>query len=129
MGKFLDSWLRVSLGEPTSQGKSDTTERVAAAIARIVEDRTSGDYDIHGEIATACARAAIAAMRDPTEAMEKAGERAVNSCLSGDVGEEGTLEADPWVPVWHAMIDAALAQTATDPETPVPLSPANLRKV
>lgn len=48
-------------------------ERVAKAIAEVVDRRTSGDYDIEGEIAEECSRAAIEAMRNPNHAMEDAG--------------------------------------------------------
>ncbi len=48
-------------------------EKVAKAIAEVVDRRTSGDYDIEGEIAEECSRAAIEAMRNPNHAMEDAG--------------------------------------------------------
>lgn len=53
----------------------------------------------------ACARAAIAAMRDPTEAMSEVGYSAANSCVRGDdasVPEEISGE------IWRAMIDEAI---------------------
>lgn len=62
------------------------------------------------------ARAAIAAMREPTEAMLKrgAGTRAtmqfLNQGISGPIGEWPAMDA------WTRMIDAALAELpATDP--------------
>ena len=39
-------------------------ERVGKAIAEVVDRKTSGDYDIDGEIAEECARAALKAIRD-----------------------------------------------------------------
>ncbi len=67
---------------------SEMIDRVAEAIAKVVADRTTNDYDIAGEIAQAAARAAVEAMREPTDDMIMAG---------------------GWDQEYRPMIDAALA--------------------
>jgi hypothetical protein len=53
------------------------------------------------------ARWAIEAMRVPTEKMMAAADEACDLCWSLEPGEG--LDADPRLPIWDAMIDAALA--------------------
>lgn len=56
-------------------------------VARVLQERLGGSGDYEGT-----ARAAIAAMREPTEAM-----------LDADGGVDA-------IDCWHAMVDAALAE-------------------
>jgi hypothetical protein len=76
----------------------DLIERVARAIA----DANSENYDELPHLHTALARAAIAAMREPTEAMVSAG----NAAQTEEWGEQVAM--DSRVP-WRTMIDAAIA--------------------
>lgn len=73
--------------------ENEMIERVARAIA----DANMEDYDELKELHDALARAAIAAMREPTEAME----REYFNALTGNRREVGRK-------VYRAMIDAAL---------------------
>ena len=66
-------------------------ERVARAIANV----DCGDYELRPNTYNATARAAIEAMRVPTDAMKEA--------RFQRLGEGGRIE-------WEAMIDAALAE-------------------
>jgi len=70
-------------------------ERVARAIEALMPNKSASEARIY-------ARAAVAAMRDPTEAMRTAGN------AESDWGTE--LE------VWRAMIDAALRQHPHPPD-------------
>lgn len=54
------------------------------------------------------ARAAIETMREPSDAMVDAGEPVVYNCYSPEPGEG--LDINPALPIWIAMIDAALAE-------------------
>lgn len=54
------------------------------------------------------ARAAIAAMREPTGKMRDAGSERFTKCGSLEPGEG--LDEDPAEPLWQAMIDAILAE-------------------
>lgn len=74
---------------------TEMVDRVARAIHAELEKTWCVMLTGHGE---ELGRAAIAAMREPTEAMMRAGDAAAESACSGDEG----LEA------WDAMIDAAL---------------------
>ena len=78
---------------------SEMVERVATAI-RTMQTRPGGYTDVED-----VARVAIAAMREPTEAMEAA----------GDDKAEGWMSAAPAGPVWRAMCDAALADPTSSP--------------
>lgn len=70
---------------------NNMVERVGAALKRVIEE-TEGGYP-------ALARAAIEAMREPTEAMRYGGYEGL--------GTEASRFAQP-EHVWYAMIDAAL---------------------
>ena len=70
---------------------SEMIERVARAIAEQMFDYPDGDKSFHNE-----ARAAIAAMREPTEAMQIAAIHTDGQCIV----------------MWQAMIDAALSSEA-----------------
>ena len=80
---------------------SEMVERVARAMAKVRADADLGDpWKDLDEEARELRRlevyAAIAAMRDPTPAMERAGEQARD-------------EADPFVDgIWAAMVEGAL---------------------
>lgn len=98
-------------------------ERVAAALARKLEadglvvfrgDKLSGEdlvenpHEVYVDGLVDLedfARAAIAAMREPTGGMLSAG----NDC--GSPGDDGWEPADPY-PTWQAMIDAVLEEKA-----------------
>jgi len=71
---------------------SEMVERVAEAIRAVNSDTIGLTYT---ELTTAMARAAIAAMREPTQAM-------IDAC-DLDIHTEGTI-----VGVWDDMIDEAL---------------------
>lgn len=58
----------------------------------------------HGEVGGQ-ARAAIAAMREPTQAMYRAGDRCVDD-------QETLAPSSAWI--WRAMIDAALAEKTNE---------------
>ena len=64
---------------------------------------------------TAEARAAIAAMREPTEAMVLAGDDAQTDIQGPDEGIQVAMCSS--VP-WQAMIDAALSPSTSGTETP-----------
>lgn len=55
------------------------------------------------------ARAAILAMREPTEAMMRAGEDAISREIYANESDEAELSFNGEVTAWQAMIDAALA--------------------
>lgn len=79
---------------------SEMVERVAGAIYDAAGDC---DQEMNLAAARALARAAIAAMREPTEAMKAAGGFAYM--------ERGGMNArDGSDDIWRAMIDAALKQ-------------------
>jgi hypothetical protein len=82
---------------------SEMVERVVRALTAEFEPYRVFD---EGE-AERLARAAIAAMREPTEAMVSAGSEAVNGCYSLEPGEG--FDEPPAPAAWQAMIDAALA--------------------
>lgn len=82
-----------------AQPSASMVERVAAAIWPHAE--WNGDY----QEAVAAARAAIAAMREPTEGMSLAGDKRRYS------GATNYDAAD----VYHAMIDAALGEQGCMP--------------
>lgn len=90
----------------------EMVERVEGAILSAMS--RGGDSE-------AMARAAIEAMREPTEAMLKAGARRFSDCWSLEPGEG--LDEEPEQPIWQAMIDAALTspphptQSGADPRT------------
>lgn len=69
-------------------------EKVADAIGKKIGRGASGQEDVRLEDV---ARAAIAAMREPTEAMKEASSRYCQECAD-------SLDA------WHAGIDAALKE-------------------
>lgn len=69
-------------------------DRVARALAKAADD----DYVTHMEFWQLYARAAIEAMRTPTDAMEYAGATVADNIAN--------VEAEA---CWQAMIDAALA--------------------
>lgn len=79
-------------------------ERVARAICKLRHGPKS--FESHGMMRAACmadARAAIAAMREPTEAM----------CEGGAASAEfRCIHADDTPSVWRGMIDAALEPDA-----------------
>lgn len=81
-------------------------ERVARAIDpdewALIDNKTAVTYDARG-LSLQRARAAIAAMREPTEAMADAPARA--GVYAGDY----TMHAGEATEAWQAMIDAALA--------------------
>lgn len=86
----------------------DMIERVAVAIRRDKFRRT-GRESVFDETAITDnerseARAAIEAMREPTEAMLTAGGYEFDGCTS-DPGER----CHTGIHVWHGMIDAALS--------------------
>jgi hypothetical protein len=85
-------------------------ERVALAISASVPNDTFAK-DVGMSELSAMARAAIAAMREPTEAMISAGDQRLSDCWSLEHGEG--FDEDPPMPVWQAMIDAALAPAAS----------------
>ena len=93
----------------------DMVERVATAIfvARKLGRRTNlraqGDRTFQAHMRMA--RAAIAAMREPTEGMMEAAGNYENFCAVHNYG--GAPDADG---LWHAMIDAAL--TSSEPQAP-----------
>lgn len=83
---------------------SEMVERVAGALhAAHAEVGWPAD---ECETCDKLARAAIEAMREPTEAMIRAGEPVVYDCYSLEPGEG--LDENPALPTWQAMIDAAL---------------------
>lgn len=94
---------------------SEMVERVARAIAQVREQNGAAPYDgwdaIHGEHAARRlrehlfedARAAIAAMREPTKAMVEAGLR----------DDYSLIEADCTEMQWERMIDTALGRAPT----------------
>jgi len=78
--------------------------------------------DDHGEaelaiVCEAAARAAIEALREPSEAMKQDGEEfGPLDCSSGGEGEPLIyLGRDQAVAVWKTMIDAALTAPASEP--------------
>lgn len=91
---------------------SEMVERVAQAIALASNGGTWDDWynDEQREFHRKRARAAIEAMREPTEDMWKAG---LATGHVGGIGDNGGLEPNDFDPeeVWPAMIDAALADT------------------
>jgi hypothetical protein len=69
-------------------------------VSKAIEDELANDwYGVQGDIARRAARAAIQAMREPTEAMKQAS-RDMSPGMSDVVGAE-----------YRAMIDAALADS------------------
>jgi hypothetical protein len=86
---------------------SEMIERVAKAVREYVAEvevksRGEIDVDVDGMVhSQMIARAAIEAMRDPTEEMKRAGLEEFPSSLAV---KETAAE------VWYAMIDAALAE-------------------
>lgn len=96
---------------------SEMVEKVAKAILFALENESSAavigniyGVSVHGEIdARRLASAAIVAMREPTDEMADAGADAVASdgiSYSLEPGEG--IDGYDSVPVWQAMIDAAL---------------------
>ena len=78
-----------NLAKKQSGNEAAMVQRVARAIrARMLEGPVRYEYE-------ELARAAIAAMREPTATMSASGERILNESA---------------LPVWQAMIDAALAE-------------------
>jgi hypothetical protein len=78
---------------------SEMVERVALAIAETVAGpgaQPKGNWLV-------AARAAIAAMREPTSRMGIVGQNRVNACTDYD-----GPDSDAAVRTWEAMIDAAL---------------------
>lgn len=87
------------------------SESLVDHVARAIAKNAGGDYDkmrTRKVFYRKQARAAIAAMRKPTEAMIAAGEPVVYDCYSLEPGEG--LDENPAIPTWQAMIDAALAE-------------------
>jgi hypothetical protein len=85
---------------------SEMVERVAIAIAgglnawaEMWEESLREEYRID-------ARAAIEAMREPTDAMLERGSVGLYDCAAHD--GHGGVETSPPLPVWQNMIDAAL---------------------
>ena len=84
-------------------GMSEMVDRVARAMAAYAEKLPTGDRDalfIYGD-REGLARAAIAALRDPTAAMVDAGENEDDRTTQYVQGADCTEH-------WRAMIDAAL---------------------
>lgn len=54
------------------------------------------------------ARAAIEAMRDPTKEMLNAGTEQAPEGIDDEDGRPSHYQQDAALPIWHAMIDAAL---------------------
>lgn len=85
---------------------SDMIERVARAIAE--EAAMWGDEATRPEVRHALARAAIAAMREPTEAMVEAG---ASDVIQSPCNTSYEIATD----AYRVMIDAALAEGAPKP--------------
>ena len=86
---------------------SEMIERVARAMCQSDGDdpeRYWRDYEVN-------ARAAIEAMREPTEAMIAAGH--LNDPLGCDVADAAAV----YPAVWEGMINAALSEAATETAT------------
>ena len=86
--------------------------RVARAIAEVVDRRTTGDYDIDGEIAEECATAAIEAIREPTPEMVRVG---VDDILTGPGMSAYASWPDLVADRHRKMISAALSQSPSLP--------------
>ena len=85
---------------------SEMVERVAKELARVRQAANWGELAEKGrEFWRKDARAAIAAMREPTEAM-----------LSPPVAQRSWWEDMTPLTVWQAMIDEALEMRETDDE-------------
>lgn len=105
------------IGHMLGKPRESMVERVARAICGEDPDRVGpvtcddGRRVAPGQPAWTAwaddARKAIAAMREPTNSMEEAGEEAVYSCYSLEPGEG--FDENPGPTAWRAMIDAALA--------------------
>jgi len=66
-------------------------------------------FGVDGEIdLVALAKAAIEAMREPSEAMEDAGMKAMYDCYSPEPGDG--FDEDPAKPIFTAMINKALEE-------------------
>ena len=94
---------------------SEMVERVAKEIYLHVNAETAGRP--LAEVADAylaCARAAILAMREPTEAMVLAGDDAQTDIQGPDEGIQVAMCSS--VP-WQAMIDSALSPSTSGTET------------
>ncbi len=85
--------------------KVGMVERVAAAIIR----RNDFDFYMSADEAKAFARAAIEAMREPTEEILEAGYNAPTGAWSEHVDNRHELIRARMQPAWRAMIDAALS--------------------
>lgn len=93
--------------------ENEMVERVVRALARVrdeIRDKQPADFPGH-EIDRMLARAAIEAMREPTEAMCK---KAGNGYARG----RGDWYVDGPADVWRAMIDAALNDRAARSSDP-----------
>lgn len=84
---------------------SEMIDRVAAAIlAARPADPTSSSLGTPEQAARAYARVAVEAMREPTDAMEWAGDEAAQTCVKDDpCGKAGRH-------VWADMMDEALKE-------------------
>lgn len=85
---------------------SEMVERVARAINETANKRLNAFF-VDRNMAFALARAAIAAMREPTAAMEEAADNCSALMWSPEPGEG--LDEVGWDVAWRAMIDEALA--------------------
>ena len=82
----------------------EMVERVARAIAEAHEEEWGRLDDLSRDVYRVEARAAIAAMREPTVAMDGAGYDASDLSWKQDPGAVRHIE------VWEAMIDAAIGR-------------------
>lgn len=100
---------------------TEMVERVARAlrVADLGPTAASEDHDVDWRAWEPDARAAIAAMREPTKAMAEAGIAKKDDCIDSDwdSGPDGeshnsydTLRSDAPSIIWQAMITAALAE-------------------
>jgi hypothetical protein len=106
---------------------NEMIERVAEAIGgvfaaeqeRLVDAAMAVDGSLTGiadEVMAKCARAAIEAMREPTEAMLDAGADHMHEAIDYSLEPGEGIDGYHVDPVWQAMIDAALKNDT--PPTP-----------
>lgn len=87
-------------------------ERMARAMVREFECRWEALNGVQQEMARFRARAALKAMREPTEAMKRCG---IQAGWSGVIDGSAPLEQDAAAELWGRMIDAALAEDRSPP--------------
>lgn len=89
---------------------SEIIERVARAMADKFEDHFGGEVALSDHLSQKMARAAIEAMREPTEEMKDLGANGVpdRPCPYSGLPTEEAHAAE----IWGIMIDAALAPTS-----------------